>query len=577
MVTGQSVPEPYEALSSVYDRWMEGHVPYRDIVDHVLTIVGGGPARVLDLCTGTATVPVLLAAYGIQAVGIDRSGSMLERAQAKVGKAGAGGAVDLLLGDALAGEWPEGPFDVVLCTGDSVNYLPPADFPGLARRAYDALGPGGVFLFDLNSDHKLIRQFGTSTVAGAHDDFAYIWRNRLHGDEAAIDFDITLFVRAEHGLWRQHAERHRQHVHRLPGTTASLRAAGFARVTCTAGYGSQQRAVEVDTDRWVFTAEKGGRRGMTRSRVIDMHTQLGVDHWMSTQGAPVLEGSGEWTHQLALDDLLATRDELALAGTDLVGIAAFPFPSAPPEGYGEGNATVMDAAERAGSQGLRIAPFYAVNPGVPAEREWLREQLSQGRPCAGIKLNPFLGKPGGYDLFSLAEDEALVDVLDQHDLVVAMHVGTGREHLTRPRFPNVQAGPAAAVELARRLPQRPMLMFHALRMHAASLAAAADLPNVHVEISGISSLGSLYEGGFSLLQAEDDGGGPTEPAQALRWLTGEFGLGERLVFGSAHPFCSWWGSTVPEDLALLYAAFEDEGLREALAWRNACRLLGWEA
>ncbi len=69
------------------------------------------PARVLDLGCGTGTLSELVAAEGYDAVGVDFSPAMIERAMAKRGSAG---RPVYLVGDA-ARPPVTGPFDVVLC------------------------------------------------------------------------------------------------------------------------------------------------------------------------------------------------------------------------------------------------------------------------------------------------------------------------------------------------------------------------------------------------------------------------------------------------------------------------------
>ena len=69
------------------------------------------PARVLDVGTGTGHVSVLLAGLGYAVTGIDLAEEMLARAREKA--ATLPNPPDLLLGDAVAPEFPPGSFDVV--------------------------------------------------------------------------------------------------------------------------------------------------------------------------------------------------------------------------------------------------------------------------------------------------------------------------------------------------------------------------------------------------------------------------------------------------------------------------------
>lgn len=296
--------------------------------------------------------------------------------------------------------------------------------------------------------------------------------------------------------------------------------------------------------------------------VIDAHVQLGVDHWLSTNQPTQIEGSQGWAHRHDLAGVERDRDALAAAGFALDGIVALPFPSAGPAGYRETNEALLRAAE---SSSLPILPIYAVNPFDPVEREWLGRVVDEGRPCGGVKLNPFLGRPGGYALTDLADDQDLVEVLASRDLRVAMHVGTGREHRTRPVFPQVAADPDTAVELARRLPHLRMLMLHVLRLSPTALASAADLENVFIDTSGLSSLGRITEGGDAVLLADEPPVPIAGPADAIRWMVDDLGLAPRLVFGSATPFAGWWQSSATADAEMLRDALAADHLDDVLA------------
>ena len=310
---------------------------------------------------------------------------------------------------------------------------------------------------------------------------------------------------------------------------------------------------------------------MTVRRVIDTHVQLGQDHWLSLNQPTQIAGSSGWSHRYDLDEMEQDRVAMRADGFELEAAAVLPFPSAPPEGYRAGNEAVVAWAE---SSPLRLFPFLALNPFDEPEREWLADLLAAGRPCAGIKLNPFLGRPGGYPLTELADDEELVALIERHGLRVAMHVGTGREHLTRPVFPDVPADPGTALELARRLPDVPMLMLHLLRLSPRALLAARDQDNVFIDSSGLTSVDRISEGGHALLFADEVPTSVKDPATAARWLINDLDLGDRLVFGSATPFASWWGSSAAADAAILREAIDDDAVLEAVLVGNAERLLG---
>lgn len=97
------------------------------------------PARVLDVGTGTGHVSVLLAGLGHDVVGIDLADGMLAKAREKA--AALPNPPELLLGDAVAPDFPPGSFDVIT----SRYVLWTLRTPEAALRNWRALlRPGGL-------------------------------------------------------------------------------------------------------------------------------------------------------------------------------------------------------------------------------------------------------------------------------------------------------------------------------------------------------------------------------------------------------------------------------------------------
>ena len=102
----------------------------------------GEGARVLDLATGTAAVPILLREKGHRGaiVGVDRSADMLARARAKC--AGLE-RVQFLRGDLGSLPFADRSFDVITI-GYGLRY--PPDLPAFLRSVFRLLRPNGRFL-----------------------------------------------------------------------------------------------------------------------------------------------------------------------------------------------------------------------------------------------------------------------------------------------------------------------------------------------------------------------------------------------------------------------------------------------
>ncbi len=81
------------------------------------SLLGPVPRRVLDLGCGSGRVLVELARDGHAVTGMDRNLTALNSCRLKLQKVDS--AADLVHGDFLHDTWPNGPFDVVLCLGNT--------------------------------------------------------------------------------------------------------------------------------------------------------------------------------------------------------------------------------------------------------------------------------------------------------------------------------------------------------------------------------------------------------------------------------------------------------------------------
>ena len=110
------------------------------------TLAGTPGARVLDVATGTARVPLLLAAqpwFDGAINGLDLTPAMLARAQDKIAAAGLSERIALRQGDASSLPWPDARFDLVISL-EALEFFP------RPRRALAemsrVLKPGGALI-----------------------------------------------------------------------------------------------------------------------------------------------------------------------------------------------------------------------------------------------------------------------------------------------------------------------------------------------------------------------------------------------------------------------------------------------
>jgi SAM-dependent methyltransferase len=137
----------YDAFAPFYDLyWGDWYLDdcRAGLAELVLPRIPAG-GRVLDLCCGTGQLARWLMACGFEVTGLDGSEAMLERARRNAPDA------QLVCADAREFRFEE-PFDAVLSTFDSVNHFATLeDVRAVFDNVYEALAPGGLFVFDVNT------------------------------------------------------------------------------------------------------------------------------------------------------------------------------------------------------------------------------------------------------------------------------------------------------------------------------------------------------------------------------------------------------------------------------------------
>ena len=242
----------YDSLAGSYDA-LTWDVPYEKIAQYVLRLCrhhGCRPASVLDLACGTGSLAILLAKQGLSVLGADCSEQMLTQASAK--SAGMDNAPYWILQKMQHLRLPQ-PVDAVCCCLDSVNYVTrPADLQQAFRRVFDALTPGGVFVFDINTPEKLQGLDG-QVFLDENETTYCVWRAEFSPKKRLCRYGIDLF-RREGALWRRSREEHTEYAYTPEELTQYLTAAGFASVAI---YGDRTlRAPDEHALRIYFAAEK---------------------------------------------------------------------------------------------------------------------------------------------------------------------------------------------------------------------------------------------------------------------------------------------------------------------------------
>ncbi|KXH69989.1 MAG: hypothetical protein AM326_01480 [Candidatus Thorarchaeota archaeon SMTZ-45] len=155
--------------------------------------------RVLDMACGSGRHAVALASLGFNVVGFDTSEGMIAAARNHAKNARV--AVEFHIADMQRfSSKVDGPFDVVICLGNSLALLPNFEvLKDVIKAVYDVLSPSGSFIFQvLNFEEVLISGFrffpikGGKTSVGEDVVFSRFYE---HSDESWSTLVATSFVK----------------------------------------------------------------------------------------------------------------------------------------------------------------------------------------------------------------------------------------------------------------------------------------------------------------------------------------------------------------------------------------------
>ena len=219
--------DAYHNLAASYDR-LTNDVDYKAIVafyEEIIRREGVAPRTAVDLACGTGSVTALLAEKGIPVIGVDMSEDMLTVAMQKTQDMKnpprfiCQKLQDLRLARGV---------DLAVCALDSMDYITdPEDCKKAIARVYKALNPGGIFIFDFNTVYKYEEVIGDATIAENREECSFIWENFYHEEEEINEYDLTVFVQEEGGLFRKFQENHYQRGYRPETIRTLLQEAGL--------------------------------------------------------------------------------------------------------------------------------------------------------------------------------------------------------------------------------------------------------------------------------------------------------------------------------------------------------------
>ena len=220
----------YEAFAELYDALMDD-VDYDAWARYYLRLIdqtGVSPRTLCDCACGTGSLSVRFAERGLRVTGVDLSGEMLSRAQAKARSFGV--QAMFVRQDMCQLQLPR-PVDALVCGCDGVNYLLDDErLNAFFSAVRSALKPSGAFAFDISSKWKLSHTLGDNFFGEDRDDVTYLWFNHYDPDRQTATMELTFFTREGDDLYRRFDETHVQKAHDPAHLVSLLEANGFSNI-----------------------------------------------------------------------------------------------------------------------------------------------------------------------------------------------------------------------------------------------------------------------------------------------------------------------------------------------------------
>ena len=250
--------DAYTGFAAVYDTFMDD-IPYEEWCDYLTGLLqdfGVSDGLLLDLGCGTGSLTELLAKRGYDMIGVDYSEEMLELAMEK--KAESGSDILYLCQDMREFEL-YGTVRAVVSVCDCMNYITePEDLVTVFKLVNNYLDPGGVFLFDLNTEYKYETVMGDCTIAEDREDSSFIWDNQYDEESRINIYDLSIFVKEEGDLYRKYQETHYQRAYSVGEIRAAIEAAGMEFVTVYDAF--TKEPPRADSERIYIVAREHGKK-----------------------------------------------------------------------------------------------------------------------------------------------------------------------------------------------------------------------------------------------------------------------------------------------------------------------------
>jgi len=202
----------YNAFAQFYDLLTQD-VDYANRAAYFHSLIdryGNGGNLLLDLACGTGSLSLYLEKLGYNVIGVDGSPAMLGMA---VSKKTADSEI-LYLCQEMDRLDLYGSIDVAVCALDSLNHvMDMSQLRDVFKRVSLFLNPGGVFIFDVNTEYKHKEILGNNTFIYDLDEVYCVWQNIYDAAEMTTTIELDFFQPDDEGAYWRSAESFQERVY----------------------------------------------------------------------------------------------------------------------------------------------------------------------------------------------------------------------------------------------------------------------------------------------------------------------------------------------------------------------------
>jgi len=180
------------------------------------------PKSVIDLGCGTGRLTFAMAEKGYDMTGVDGSSEMLSVAY---GKKGPG---ILWINQEFTELDLFGTYNAAVSLLDCINHLIDSDMvEKYFKRLQYFIEPGGLFVFDINSEYKFENIYKDNVFYSVDDGFSYIWQNHFDKKTEICTMDMTFFQK-KGDVYKRFESINKERAYSIDFLSDTLRKSGFS-------------------------------------------------------------------------------------------------------------------------------------------------------------------------------------------------------------------------------------------------------------------------------------------------------------------------------------------------------------